>query len=237
MLKAILFDLDGTLLPMDQEAFTSGYFKMLAKKVAYLGYTPRELVAAIWAGTEAMVKNDGQDTNETVFWRKFTSIYGEAALEHKPVFDAFYRVEFQQAKQFCGFQPMAAQTVRQAGKLGFRVALATNPIFPAIATESRIRWAGLEPEDFALYTTYETARYSKPNPLYFKEVAAALEVEPEACLMVGNDATEDLPAKEIGMEVFLLTDCLINSENRDISQVPHGDYAALMAYIQECCAL
>ena len=48
-LTTVLFDLDGTLLPMDQEAFTTGYFKLLAKKLAPHGYEPKSLVDAIWA--------------------------------------------------------------------------------------------------------------------------------------------------------------------------------------------
>ena len=76
-ITTILFDLDGTLLPMDQEAFTTGYFKLLAKKLAPYGYEPKSLVDAIWAGTAAMVKNDGSCTNEQAFWKKFAAIYGE----------------------------------------------------------------------------------------------------------------------------------------------------------------
>ena len=51
--------------------------------------------------------------------------------------------------------------------------------------------------------------------------------------MVGNDAAEDLAAREAGMDVFLLTDCLINTKNRDISACPRGDFAALNAYLDE----
>ena len=63
-ITTVLFDLDGTLLPMDQDVFTTGYFKSLCKKVAPLGYEPEKLVKAIWAGMAAMVKNDGSETNE-----------------------------------------------------------------------------------------------------------------------------------------------------------------------------
>ena len=55
MIKAILFDLDGTLLPMDQDEFTKGYFKLLAAKLAPYGYEPKTLIDTVWAGTAAMV--------------------------------------------------------------------------------------------------------------------------------------------------------------------------------------
>jgi len=114
---------------------------------------------------------------------------------------------------------------------GLRVALATNPIFPRIATEQRIRWAGLAPEDFALYTTYENSTFCKPNPDYYREVARTLGVSPVECLMVGNDALEDMAARETGMDVFLLTDCLINTKGRDLSAYPKGNFAALNVYL------
>ena len=78
MIDTILFDLDGTLLPMDQDAFTEYYFKLLAGKMAPLGYGPKQLIAAVWDGTKAMVKNDGTCKNEKAFWTRFTQLYGES---------------------------------------------------------------------------------------------------------------------------------------------------------------
>ena len=95
--------------------------------------------------------------------------------------------------------------------------MATNPIFPAIATESRIRWAGLEPEEFELYTTYENTCYCKPNPDYYRDLLQRLDCQAEECLMIGNDVEEDMIAESIGMKVFLLTDCMIKKKERDIS--------------------
>ena len=231
-LTTILFDLDGTLLPMDNDAFTRGYFRLLAAKLAPHGYEPKQLVDGIWAGTAAMVKNDGSRTNEKAFWDRFSSIFGEAVLEDLPMFEEFYETDFQAAKAFCGFNPDAAATVQAVKELGLCVVLATNPIFPAVATRSRIRWAGLTPEDFALYTTYENIGLCKPNPDYYREIMKRLGVRPEECLMVGNDATEDMAAAETGMRVFLLTDCLLNRDNRDISAWPHGGFPQLMDYIK-----
>lgn len=231
-ITTILFDLDGTLLPMDLDEFTRGYFKLLAAKMAPRGYEPRQLMGSIAAGIDAMVKNDGSCTNEAAFWKVFCSVYGEQALADQPVFEEFYRVEFQQAKDFCGFNPDAARTVRQLKELGYRVVLATNPLFPAIATESRIRWAGLEPEDFELCTTYENTGYCKPNPEYYRDIAERLELCPEECLMVGNDVAEDMISRTLGMQVFLLTDCLINKEEKDISVYPGGGFSELMDFVK-----
>ena len=229
--KFVLFDLDGTLLPMDQDVFVRAYFGRLAKKLAPLGYEPDTLIRGIWAGTEAMVRNDGSCRNEDAFWKCFAGLFGDRVFADKPVFEEFYRVEFQQAREACGFNPAAARTIHALKDMGFRTALATNPIFPAIATESRIRWAGLEPKDFELYTTYENSRFCKPNLDYYREVLGKLRAEPEDCLMVGNDVGEDMIAEKLGMDVFLLTDCLINKKGEDISRYPHGSFPELLRYI------
>ena len=231
-LKMVLFDLDGTLLPMDMDVFTRGYFKLLAKKAAPRGYEAGTLVNAIWHGTAAMVKNDGSCLNEEAFWKDFTSVFGEAALQDKDLFEDFYANEFREARQFCGFNEKAAETVRRIRSAGYRVALATNPLFPSVATETRIRWAGLTPGDFEFFTTYENIGYCKPNPDYYREVLRRAGLEAEDCLMVGNDVGEDMIAETLGMKVFLLTDCLINKENKDIGRYPHGGFDELKAYVE-----
>lgn len=230
-ITTVLFDLDGTLLPMDQTTFTKAYFGLLAAKLAPFGYPPETLIDSIWAGIASMVKNDGSQTNETAFWKTFVGIYGDRVMQDKPVFEEFYKVDFQQVQQSCGYTPAARETVDRIKAKGLRVALATNPIFPAVATESRIRWAGLDPQDFEVYTTYEHSCSCKPNPAYYREVSEQLGVAPENCLMVGNDATEDLAAASMGMRVFLLTDCLINKESKDLSAYPCGGFDDLLAYI------
>ena len=231
-IKAILFDLDGTLLPMNQEKFLKAYIGGLAKAAEPHGYEPMTITSSILAGTTAMLKNDGEKTNEAVFWDALAKIYGEAVLEDIHIFDEFYQTDFQKIKDVCGFAPQAAIVVSKIKEKGLRVALATNPLFPTIATESRIRWAGLVPNDFEMFTTYETSKYSKPNLNYYKEVLSELELEPEECLMVGNDVADDMVVTKLGMDAFLLTDCLINTKNQDISIYPQGGFDELMSYIE-----
>lgn len=230
-LKMVLFDLDGTLLPMEQEVFTKAYFGGLVQKMAPYGYEPKALIDGVWAGTAAMVKNDGRAKNETVFWETFSGIFGQKVLDQMPVFEAYYREEFQETRKVCGFNPRAAETVRTIKRMGLRVALATNPLFPAVATESRIRWTGLDPVEFERYTTYETSHYCKPNLDYYRELLRDLNCLAEDCLMVGNDVSEDMVAEQLGMRVFLLRDCLINRENVEISRYPNGSFDELLQYV------
>lgn len=231
-ITTVLFDLDGTLLPMDQDEFVKSYFKLLAKKVAPLGYDPASLIDNIWAGTAAMVKNDGSRKNEEAFWAQFAKFYGDKVYDDIPVFDKFYSEEFNLAKDVCGFAPNAKKIVDDLRERGFEVVLATNPIFPPVATLSRISWAGLSAESFSLITNYSNSSYCKPNPKYYQEILSKIDKAPEECLMVGNDVEEDMVAQSLGMKVFLLTDCIINKKDRDISSYPHGNFDDLAEYLQ-----
>ena len=151
----------------------------------------------------------------------------------KKILADYHLNEFQQVKDVCGYNPKAAESVRAGKEMGYRVVLATNPVFPSIATESRMRWAGLEPEEFELYTTYENSSFCKPSLEYYVEIMNKLGLSPEECLMVGNDVTEDMVTEELGMKVFLLTNDLINREGKDISRYPQGDYDDLLNFIKE----
>lgn len=232
-ITTVLFDLDGTLLPMDQDVFIKTYFQKLAAKMAPLGYEPAPLMDAVWGGTAAMIQNNGARSNEEVFWDFFRGIYGERAQNDRAAFEEFYRVEFQEARSSCGFNPAAAGIVEYCRQNDLRVILATNPLFPSVATESRIRWAGMEPSDFSHYTTYENSRYCKPNPEYYRQILHSFGLSPEECLMVGNDVDDDMIAGTLGMRVFLLTDCLVNTSTKDISPYPQGDFTALKDYLYE----
>ncbi len=233
MIKNVMFDLDGTLLPMDQDRFVKAYFKSLAIKLAPYGYDPKKLIDGIWAGTMAMVCNDGKRLNEEVFWEKFAELFGDKVYGDKDKFEDFYINEFENARVYCGFNPLARETVHKIKSMGLKVVLATNPIFPSIATKKRIGWAGLDPSDFELYTTYENMGFCKPNLDYYREILTRLNMEAEQTVMVGNDVSEDMVARELGVKVFLLTDCLINKNNEDINKYPHGNFQDLNKFLEE----
>ena len=231
-IKAVLFDLDATLLPMNQDEFLQSYFKLLATRMVRYGYDSKQVIDGIWKGSHAMIKNDGKRSNEEIFWEAFSKAVGERVLADRYIFDEFYQQEFDNLKELCGYNPKAALIVKKLKEAKLAVVLATNPMFPSLATEKRAAWAGLDISDFNFYTTYENIGYSKPNPEYYREIATRLGVLPEECLMVGNDASDDMIASTIGMKVFLHTDCLINTKNADISQYPQGSFDQLDEYIR-----
>ncbi len=232
-IKAVLFDLDGTLLPMDQDLFIKKYLTYISGCLAQRGYEPKELAKNIMRGTYAMIKNDGTRTNEQVFWEFFKGVYGDKAIADMEYFDRFYVEHFDELCTFTSKNPLAAHAVKWAHELGFRTILATNPVFPEIAVHKRMSWAGVNTADFELCTTYENSHYCKPNPEYYAEIAQKAEIDVSECLMVGNDTSDDMSAALLRMDVFLLTDCLINTSEVDICKYPHGDFTALEKYMEE----
>ncbi len=222
--KYILFDIDGTLCSMDNDIFTNAYFKELVIKLMPHGYEKDSLVNAIWTGTKAMVMNDGSKTNYDAFWAKFADILGSKVYDDESVFNDFYANEFNNVRNILDENPLIPKFVNKCKENGYRMIIASNPLFPMIAQKSRLEWATLNPEDFEYITSYENSHYCKPNPLYFKEIAEKHGLNPEECLVIGNDATEDGAALKIGMQLFIVTDYLINKENKDMNDFAHGTW-------------
>ena len=171
--KAILFDLDGTLLPMDQNVFMKHYFGEMAKVISPLGLAPEAVAPTIWAGTKAMMKNTGETTNDEVFWQVFTQVSGLNAAPFRPVTDAFYSNQFHRARAATGENPLAVEAVRIAREKADKVVLATNPLFPMVGQRSRLSWIGVKPEECAMIGNDET-----------EDMAAATAAGIKACFLV-----------------------------------------------------
>lgn len=231
--KAILFDLDGTLLPMDMDKFTTGYFKKLYKEVMHYGITPEVFTDAVWKGTYAMMKNDGSDTNRDVFWKTFEALTGLDSNEIDPICLKFYSNAFKTAIEFTSPNPFAKDAVKLAHEKADKVILSTNPIFPWPGQVTRLEWLGLTPNDFDLVTSYEEERFCKPNPMYFISIMERMGLKPEECLVIGNDEREDMYcASKAGMDCFLITDTMI--ANKDYPWDGNkGTFAELMEILAD----
>ncbi|MBQ6540164.1 MAG: HAD family hydrolase [Oscillospiraceae bacterium] len=231
-IKAVLFDLDGTLVPMDQDEFVNTYFKELIKVLCPLGIGPDDLVKAIWGGTGAMVKNDGAERNDAVFWRTYGEMTGMDVDIVRPVADAFYGNEFNRAKVIAKENPLAKRAVELAREGGRAVVLATNPLFPMTGQISRLKWVGLDETCFDFITSYETEYYCKPNPEYYVSVCKRIGFRPEECLMVGNDENEDMyPAEKLGMKCFHVTDYNIGDPDNPWAG-DSGNFEELVHYLE-----
>lgn len=213
MYKAILFDMDGTLLHMDQDKMLSFYTKQLMSALAPLGADPELMMRAFYSGVKAMIINDGSRTNAEAYWDAFGRVLGEDVAPFKQAADAFYYDGYEKVRDYVWVNQFARQAIDEAKQKGIRVVLATSPVFPRVAQVKRLGWAGFSENEFEIITDYESESFCKPNPQYFLSVCERLGVKPEECLMVGNDSSDDMRgASAAGLDCFLVTDCLIETD-------------------------
>ncbi|MGE4453690.1 MAG: HAD family hydrolase [Sphaerochaeta sp.] len=232
-INTILFDLDGTLLPLDQKQFIRGYYQRFLKKGVELGFNPEKLSLALERGIAAMMGNDGSMTNKDRFDQVFHQVSGIDPKQFNARFALFYENEFNQLKQCANPSPLARDVVHSVQEKGYTVVLATTPLFPSMGTNARLSWAGLEPSLFSLVTTYEDFHYAKPNHGYYYQILEHLGLEASSCLMIGNDVEEDMVAGDVGMELYLVTDCLINTKNKPLDGYRQGSLKDLARFCKE----
>ncbi|MDW7650248.1 MAG: HAD family hydrolase [Bacillota bacterium] len=211
MTKAVLFDLDGTLLDVDMEYFLPHYLKRLAAHFAGL-VEPETFVPGLLASTQAMIENlDPDVTNKEAFYQHFCSWMSHPVEKINPLIHDFYQNIFPQLEHLVRRYDHTPEVMAKAKELGYSLVLATNPIFPLEAIYHRMSWAGLNKEDFALITSYESMHFSKPHPQYYLEIAEKIDTAPQDCLMIGNDVDDDIAAAaKAGMKTFLVENLVVN---------------------------
>ena len=203
MIRAILFDLDGTLLSNEMDRFMSVYFDRLQAFV--VPYDPPEgfLAALLSAVREAIRQPDPRRTVWERFMEAFERETGRSRDFWVPLFERFYAEVFPSLRVLTEPRVEARLLVAHARARGLRIAVATNPVFPEVAIRQRLEWAGLGDIPFDWITTMENMRFTKPWPEYYLEVAGHLQVDPRACGMIGNDRKQDIePARQVGMRTF-----------------------------------
>lgn len=227
----IMFDLDGTLLPFEQDDFVKLYFGGLCKKLAPLGYEADAVVKYVWKGTEAMVRNDGSRTNSEAFWEVFRAAFPDKP-DAREWCDEFYTKEFDAVRACLRYVPNRKTALERIKAAGHETVLSTNPLFPLCAVETRLGWAGLEPGDFAYITHYDNSTYCKPNPKYFAELLEKLGKTPEECFVVGNSVPEDIgAAKAAGIDGFLVTEFAENPKGEDPALFRSGTFDEAVEHI------
>ena len=231
-ITTVLFDLDGTLIGMDQEEFIRLYFVTILDKLAALGFDKSLMYESLETAIKATKQNNGEMTNEARFWQSFSEAVGGLSDKLRDTVLSFYSDDFLNVLEgSCTPFSRANEIIEAAKNKGLRVILATNPLFPAIATHARIRLGGMSPSDFEYITAYENSSYCKPESAYFTELLTKLSVSSDECVMIGNDTRDDFAAHALGIPVFVLTECLINNTGVDLSPYPHGGFDELISYI------
>ena len=235
MLKAILFDLDETLLDNSTETFIPAYFQALTRWVAHL-ISPDRLIAELMRGTGAMDANDGAGpTNEEAFATTFYPALGYELGELKPDIERFYVEEFPKLHSLTHTRPEARALVAWAFERDLQVVIATNPIFPRAAIEQRLDWAGVPVTefDYALVTSYENMHATKSHPAYYTEILARLELEPKECLMIGDNWEWDIaPAASMGIPTYWIAEPDQSPPASEVSPVGQGTLTDLWDWVK-----
>ncbi len=231
MRKSVFFDLDGTLLPLDMDAFTHCYMKAIKQNGFYERISEHKGEEIFGRALIGMITNDGRALNRDVF---FDVIAAESDADRDELvahMDGFYKGEFLQLQAATRADEHVKRTIEVLKDKGYRLILATNPLFPSVATDTRLRWAGLEPEDFEYITYYDNSRWCKPSAGYFNEILDHTGLKAQECYIVGNDVRDDLSAVSLGFEAFLVLDHVIG----DIEKGPpcqKGSYSDLLRFAE-----
>lgn len=232
MRDTFLFDLDGTLLPMDFQRFMEHYFYSVGEHFKDT-LDPKDLMNKINEATKhTIITNDGR-RNEEIFMEYFDKLIDGNTDDYMPRFMEFYDSGFSLCKKTTWQDENIIQAVKILKEKGYRVAIATNPLLPYKANLHRIRWAGFEPEEFEYISSFEENMYTKPHLEFYKEVMEKIDVTPEQCYMVGNDEIEDMVAAKLGIETYLIDDCLLN-QGKAIVQADHrGTYKSFYDFVKK----
>lgn len=222
-INTIIFDLDGTLLPMDIEKFMKIYFEEMGKHFVDL-INPKELVENVWASTKAMVTNLDDKTNEEIFMDDFSKRIDGSLDAYTERFDEFYDTKFLKTRDAVSENEIVKESINLLKQKGYTLAIATNPLFPKKAISHRIKWAGLSENDFSYITNYENNHFCKPQIKFYEEVLKDTGKNPEECMMVGNDVKEDLAAGKLGIKTYLINDHILHNTDDEIVADYIGEY-------------
>jgi FMN phosphatase YigB (HAD superfamily) len=207
MTLTLLLDLDDTLLNTNINSFIPAYFQALARALAP-HVAPDLMLRALTAGTkQMMISDDFSRTLEQVFNAVFyPQINSQTEIIANDI-ENFYDQIFPTLGGVTTPKPEAKPFVDWAIAQGFRLAIATDPLFPRKATHQRLRWAGFEPDQFELVSSFEHFHFTKTHPAYYAEVLGRMGFPDGPVLMVGNDLERDIqPAKKLGLGTYHVSD-------------------------------
>ncbi len=232
MITTILFDLDGTLLPIDTEEFTEKYFMEISIKLRDY-FTPEEVVKNIWDSTKYMISNiDPDKTNEEAFFEDFYERINHRAEIINPILNDFYEKDFNNIREISTKSKYMVDAVAMLKEKGYDLVVATNPLFPEKAILHRIEWAGLNKDDFIFISSLEKMHYCKPRLEFYEEVLEIIQRCPQHCMMVGNDIGEDMIAKNLGMKTYLIEDHIIGTITEGLIIDYRGNYEDFYEFVK-----
>lgn len=205
MIKAVLLDLDNTLLHNQDEAFAAAYLRLVGE---YLGARWRrdDLSGTFLRAIHALTgRRDMQQTNTDLLLSILCRETGVPALDIRAALEDFHHNRYPALQTYTRPVPGAAELVQSLREQQYAVAIVTNPIYPAEAIRQRLAWANLPHtfDAYALVTNADIMRYTKADPAFYVEVAARIGVEPDEAIMIGDSLKNDIqPAQQVGLHTY-----------------------------------
>jgi len=238
MLKAVLFDLDNTLILFEEMKFIRGYFPALAARFADI-MPEGQLADKLMKATLELHKNDGRKSNREFFLESFCDGLGVKGDEVWARFETFYMEDFDAFRDTVTAAPGAGEVFRHVHNRGLKLVIATNPLWPLIVQQKRLLWAGLGDTDIDLITHIDNMSYCKPQLGYFRQICELVGLKPGECLMVGDDPANDMVAARTGMKTYQATDSRSYSEapleiskqfiGNNLEGIPPADFSGPLA--------
>jgi FMN phosphatase YigB (HAD superfamily) len=242
MLKAVLFDLDNTLILYDEMKFINSYFPVAAEKFADV-IPPESFAEKLLLATIELHKNDGTMVNRERFLQAFSSSVKLPPEEIWRRFDKFYTEDFDRFKYMVATPACAHDVFRYIRDKGLKIVIATNPIWPLSAQMRRLSWVGLDDIDLALVTHIDNMTFCKPQLGYYRQICSLIGEKPADCLMVGDDPANDMVAARIGIRTYLTDDSLKHAEKplelskqvigNNTEGIPPADFKGPLACVTE----
>jgi len=231
-IEAVWFDLDGTLVQVDMQVFVPAYLQRLSARLAALAdprTTARILREAVM---QILLTPAGEQTLEELLLDSLQERLGIHPDQYRQGLAAFCREDLAELSPLVKAHLRTRELLEACLARGWRLVLATNPIFPRAVIEARLAWGGLADLPFEIITSYETARCCKPHLAYFQGLLDALELPPDACLMVGNDTQHDLAASRAGVPTCLLTTWRIERPGERFAANWEGDHEDFLSLLR-----
>lgn len=231
-INTIMFDLDGTLLSIDMNDFEKYYFGSLIEAMKDF-VAPEEFQKILLTSTSAMIKNTEFKTNEEVFMESLESIVKDDMDEYQKRFAQYYMKDFDILRKAVLDTTAMQEATSLLKEKGYELVIATNPLFPELAINKRIEWAGIDKNEFSYVSYFEKNHYCKPNIEYYEEILKDLGKKPEECMMVGNDVLEDMISGNLGIKTYLITNHMLNRKNIEIKADHIGTYEDFLIFAKE----
>jgi FMN phosphatase YigB (HAD superfamily) len=242
MLKAVLFDIDNTLILYDEARFLQSYFPMLAAR--FKDIIPADRFAdKLMQATLVMHQNDGSMTNRERFLGAFCQGADWSRDDIWSRFENFYLEDWDKLKNAVKIPDHAREVFGDISRKGLKIVIATNPIFPLVAQIKKLEWAGLGDIDAALVTNIDNMSFCKPQLGYFQQICGIIGEKPQGCLMVGDDPANDMVAAKIGMKTYQTVDSLDHQEipleisreviGKNTEGIPSADFKGPLACVPQ----